>query len=71
MVAGSYLGAGDADFQLAYRNTGGSSPLSALVTSANTSASTAIGVQFSVQVNIDGNWYELGSEAIKAFLSKK
>jgi len=28
-------------------------------------------VRFSVEVNIDGNWFELGSEAIKAFLSKK
>jgi hypothetical protein len=28
-------------------------------------------VKFSVEVKVDGTWYELGSEAIKAFLSKK
>jgi hypothetical protein len=71
VVAGSYLGAGDGDFALAYRNSGSSSPLSALVVSANTSASTAMAVRFSVEVNIDGNWFELGSETMKAFLSKK
>jgi hypothetical protein len=71
LVAGSYLGTGDTDFALVYRNTGASSPLSALVSSANTSANTAMAVTFSVQVNIDGTWYELGSDAIRAFLSKK
>jgi hypothetical protein len=38
---------------------------------ANRSASTAIAVRFSVEVAIDGTWYELGSDTIKAFLSKK
>jgi hypothetical protein len=39
--------------------------------SANTSASTAMAVRLSGEVNIDGNWYELGGDAIKTFLSKK
>jgi hypothetical protein len=70
-VAGSYTTGGDS-FALSYRNAGqGSSPLNALLTAANTSASTAASVTFTVQVNLDGTWFDLGSEAIKAFLSKK
>jgi hypothetical protein len=71
LAAGSYTGAGDWDFALTYRNPGATSPLNALVTAANTSASTGVQVTCSAQVNIGGTWYELGSDAIKAFLSKK
>jgi len=71
IVAGSYLGASDTDFALAYRNLGSASPLSALVSSANTNANTAAAVTFTAEVNIDGTWVALGSAALKAFLSKK
>jgi hypothetical protein len=58
-------------FVLTYPNPGPGSPLNALVTSSNTSASAAASVTFDVQVNIDGSWFDLGSDVVKAFLSKK
>src|SRR5262249_51533728 len=71
LVAGSYTGSGDSDFALVYRNPRATSPLNALVTAANTTASTGINVTCTVQVDLGGARDDLGSDTLKAFLYHK
>jgi hypothetical protein len=69
LVAGSYTGIGDANLTLTAQNN--TAAMTALVSPMNTSASTSAAVTMTVQVNVGGIWYDLGSDSLKTFLSKK
>ncbi len=69
VVAGSYTGILDSNLVLTAQNN--TTTMTALVGAGNTSASTSIAVTMVVQVNIDGTWYDLGSDTLKTFLSKQ
>src|SRR5262249_34680365 len=71
VVAGSYTGGLDNNLLLTAQNN--VAAMSTLVNPpTNTSASTSIKVTMVAQVTFDGvNWYDIGSDTLKAFLSKK